>query len=86
MTSHLIDSAVLMSSIEDLPLETLNEEELNLLERAKPNEYAESFFNHHLRVATALGMSWVQALDYVAEKRIENGSAVIAMLLTQMAY
>ena len=68
----------------DLPLADLNDEEVSLLRSARPGDYAESFFNHHMQVAKALEMTWVQALRYVADKRIENGNSVIATLLTEL--
>ncbi len=74
------------SSLHTVPLDCLTHEQLSSLQRARPEEYAESFFNHHLRVAAALGMTWLQTLTYVAEKRVENGNTVIAALLTQMAH
>ena len=60
----------------------LKDEELCLLRSARPGEYAESFFNHHMQVANVLGMTRAQALRYVADRRVENGKWVIATLLT----
>ena len=65
------------------PEDGMSEQEQGLLWRARPNEYAVPFFNYHMRIATVLGMDWVQAVNYVAEKRLENGRAVIASLRAQ---
>ena len=43
--------------------------EVTLLERACPSEADVPFFNHCMRLARSMGMSWDEALRYVVEQR-----------------